>query len=1006
MQNKGFIKVFAVALVLVCAFYLSFSLVTRHYANLAKEYAGGDLTKESFYLDSVATDTVWMGYTLKQCREREINLGLDLKGGMNVILEMNVADVLRALSENNTDANFNQALENATARQTAGDNKDYISLFVEEYKKLDKGAQLSVIFTPRELNKTNAQVETYLREELKSAVDNSFNVLRNRIDQFGVVAPNLQKLETSGRILVELPGVKEPARVRKLLQGSANLEFWETYNLDEIYQDLEAANSIIKNHLASHEKDSTSIVAATEEDTATVKETENPVAIADTATTEGDDLLAQISKSDSLKTQQQTEAEWRKNYPLFSILSINQYQGNIVPSPIVGVVHVRDTATVSKYLALKQVRDRLPSKVVFKWAVKPVDAKEQYYQLIALKAKDKKKGGAAMTGDVVSNAKADFQQNSPYYEVSMSMTSSGSGEWARLTKENIGKSIAIVLDNCVYSHPTVNNEITGGNSSITGHFTPEEGKDLANVLKSGKMRASVKIVQEDVIGPSLGQEAINDGMISFILAALLLMIYMCAVYGIIPGMIANAALVLNLFFTLGTLAAFGAALTLSGIAGLVLSIAIAVDANVLIYERIREELRAGKNIKKAVEDGYKNAFSAIFDANITSVITGVILFWFGSGPIKGFATTLIIGIIASFITAVFLTRITFESFLDKGKLQKLTFTTGFMKNFLVHPKINFLGMRKTGYLIIIGFSIIGVVGYAVLGLNSGIDFTGGRNYVVKFDESVKTDEVENALNPFFNDQVTVITIGSSNQVRISTNYRIQEETPDVDQDIEKKMYEGLNKYLNGASYEDFVANNIQSSQKVGPSIAEDIQTGAIWAIVLSMICMAIYILLRFRDLAFSLGTLASVVHDGLFIIFVYALLWKVMPFSMEIDQSFIAAILTVIGYSMNDTVVVFDRIREIIGIYPKRNRFRVINEALNTTLSRTFNTSFSTLLVLLCIFVLGGSTIRSFTFALLIGTIIGAVSTLFIAAPVAYDYIKWERKKKGIIEDEKAEEEA
>lgn len=999
MQNKGFIKVFASALVLVCAYYLSFNFVTRHYTKQAKEYAAGDLAKEIYFLDSLSTEKVWLGNTLKQCREKEINLGLDLKGGMNVTLEMNVADILRSLSGNNQDANFNKALALASARQEKGETTDYVSLFVEEYHKLDPGARLSVIFTPRELNNSDKKVTEYIQGELKSAIDNSFNVLRTRIDRFGVVAPNIQKLEQDGRILVELPGIKEPERVRKLLQGSANLEFWETYELSEIYSQLIAANDIIRDYNASHTTSDAAPVAT--EENAAVKTEETPLVAAADSTqaqlSETEQLLAQVAKSDTAAVAQD-EAEWKKNYPLFAVMSINQYEGQIAPGPTVGTVHSRDTATVNKYLSLRQVREILPRNLVLKWTVKAVDDKERYYQLIALKGN--RKGQASLTGDVVTDAKSDYAQNSAFHEVSMTMNAEGSKKWALLTKDNINKCVAIVLDDFVYSYPRVNNEITGGRSSITGNFTPEEGKDLENVLKSGKMAASVRIVQEDVIGPSLGQEAINSSMLSFILAAVLLMAYMCAVYGMIPGMIANSALMLNLFFTLGTLAAFGAALTLSGIAGLVLSLAIAVDANVLVYERIREELRAGKNIKKAVEDGYKNAFSAIFDANITSVITGIILFWFGTGPIKGFATTLIIGIIASFITAVFLTRITFEALLNKGKLQNLTFTTGFMKNFLLQPKFNFLGMRKKAYAIIGGFFVIGIIAYFAFGLNTGIDFTGGRNYVVKFNENVKTTEIKEALDPAFDGQVSVITIGSGNQVRISTNYKIMENAPEVDREIETKMYEGLQPYLKGVSFDTFSDDYVQSSQKVGPSVADDIKTGAIWAIVLSMICMALYILLRFRDLAFSLGTLASVVHDGVFVILVYALLWKVMPFSMEIDQAFIAAVLTVIGYSMNDTIVVFDRIREIVGIYPKRNRFRVVNEALNTTLSRTFNTTFSTVLVLLCIFVLGGSTIRSFTFALLIGSIIGSFSTLFIAAPVAYDLIKRERKKKGIVEDE------
>ncbi|MDR1120909.1 MAG: protein translocase subunit SecDF [Dysgonamonadaceae bacterium] len=999
MQNKGFITVFSAALLLVCAYYLSFTFVTRHYANLAEVYADGDLSKESYYLDSIATDTVWLNYTLKECRDKEISLGLDLKGGMNVVLEVNVADVLRSLSGQSSDVKFNQALDYASARQSAGDRKDFVSIFVEEYQKLEPGGRLSVLFTPRELNNSDAKVIDYIRTELKSAIDNSFNILRARIDRFGVVAPNIQKLETDGRILVELPGIKEPARVRKLLQGSANLEFWETFELSEIYYQLETANTAIREYNNAHQTDTISSQTGTD-----LAGTAVAALTTDTATTvsEADKLFAEISKTaDSTEIVKQDEAEWRKNYPLFSVLAINQYQGSIIPGPVVGVAHYRDTATVNKYLALTQVKDLLPRNLVFRWSVKSSDAKDQYYQLVALKAVNLRgKSKPSLEGNVIKDAVADFAPNSSKYEVSMSMNSEGAKKWALLTKENIKRCIAIVLDDQVYSFPTVQNEISGGRSSITGNFTPEEGKDLANVLKTGKMPATIHIVQEEVIGPSLGEEAINDGVISFVLAAVILMLYMCFVYGFIAGMIANIALLVNLFFTLGALAAFGAALTLSGIAGLVLSVAISVDANVLIYERIREELRAGKNIKKAVSDGYNNAFSAIFDANLTSIITGLILFWFGTGPIKGFATTLIMGIIASFITAVFMTRIIFEFFLNKGKLQHLTFSTGFMKNFLVSTKINFLGMRKKGYIVIVALLLIGIVGYFAFGLNPGIDFTGGRNYVVRFNKPVETEQVKTSLSETLEGQLNVITIGSNNQVRISTNHGIRNEHPEIDQEIETRLYEGLQSYLDGVTQEEFIASNVKSSQKVGPTVAEDIKVAAIWAVILSMICMALYILLRFRDLAFSIGTLASVAHDSLFIILTYAVFWKIMPFSMEIDQSFIAAILTVIGYSINDTVVIFDRIREVATIYPKRSKFRIINDALNTTLSRTFNTSFSTMLVIICIFVLGGTTIRSFTFAMLVGVIIGIFSTLFIAAPVAYDVIKYKLKKKGITNDE------
>lgn len=1005
MQNKGFVRVFAILLVLVCSYYLSFSFVTRHYAKQAAVYANGNLDEEVRYLDSLSTEKVWLGYTLKECREKEINLGLDLKGGMNVILEINVADVLRSLSDNNPDPNFNAALDKARERQKTSAQKDYISLFVEEFRKLDPGVRLSAIFSTSGLREkispqsTDEQVMSVLRSELKSAVDNSFNVLRTRIDRFGVVAPNIQKLDTDGRILVELPGIKEPARVRKLLQGSANLEFWETYDFTEIYQNISAINTLlgtlqvedVKNEI--NKSDSVQVAEANKDTTKT-------------KVSEADKLLAEISQTKDSLTTPQSEGEWKKRNPLFAILQRNVTRdGLVVPGPAIGRVNRTDTATVNKYLAMRQVKDLLPQNLVFKWTVKPVDEKEQYYELVALKTTTRN-GKAPLEGDVIVDAVADATPNSPYYQVSMKMNQEGSKKWARLTKENIKKCIAIVLDNYVYSFPRVQNEITGGQSSITGNFTPSDAKDLANVLKSGKMPATVHIIQEDVIGPSLGQEAINEGMLSFILAIVILMIYMCVIYGFIPGMVANIAMLLNLFFTLGVLAAFGAALTLSGIAGLVLSLALAVDANVLIYERAKEELRGGKNLKKSVEDGYKNAFSAIFDANLTSLITAIILFFFGTGPIRGFATTLMIGIIASFFTAVFLTHLVYDTVLEKGKWQHLTFTTKLSKNFLIHPKINFIGQRKSFYIGIVAFAIIGAVAYFTIGLNNGIDFTGGRNYVVRFDQPVQTQEIESMLDPYLDNTVSVITIGSSNQVRITTNYKIQENAPEVDLEIEQKLLEGLKPLLKeGIDHDAFIQKYVQSSQKVGPSIADDIKTGAIWAVVISMICMALYILLRFRDVAFSVGTLVSVIHDGIFIIFCYALLWKVMPFSMEIDQTFIAAILTVVGFSMNDTVVVFDRVRETLRNYPKRNRFRIFNDALNSTLSRTFNTSFSTLVVLLCIFLLGGSTIRSFTFAMLLGVIVGTFSTLYIAAPIAYDIIKRERKKKGIIENESMTEE-
>lgn len=999
MQNKGFVKVFAVLLTLVCLFYLSFSFVTNRYNKKAAEYAGGDPVKESLYLDSLSTEKVWLGYTLKECREMEISLGLDLKGGMNVILELSVPDVIRSLSNNNPDENFNKALDLAYAKQ-ASSQKDFISLFADEYKALDSNARLATIFSTFELKdkitpqSSDDQVIAVLRDELQSAIDNSFNVLRTRIDRFGVVSPNIQRLETAGRILVELPGVKEPERVRKLLQGSANLEFWETYKLPEIYQQLVAADNVLASVLAASDAADSTAVASAEE---------APAVKADSVTSETDSLLAKIQDSPEAEKDQSAE-EFAKQHPLFALLQLNQYNGQLAPSAVVGYAQAKDMAKINEYLSMKQVKDALPRNLALKWGVKAMDEKGMFFELYALKVTNRD-GTPALGGDVITDASSDFVQQPGVsgQEVSMKMNAEGAKAWARLTKENTGRSIAIVLDGVVYSAPNVEGEIPGGQSRITGNFTPEEAKDLANVLKSGKMAASVHIVQEDVVGPSLGQEAINAGVISFVLALVLLMLYMCAFYGVIPGLIADGALVVNIFFTMGILASFQAVLTLPGIAGMVLTLGMAVDANVLIYERTKEELRAGKTLAKAISDGYSNAFSAIFDSNLTSIITGIVLFYFGTGPIRGFATTMIIGLCASFLTAVFLTRIVYEALLAKDKLNKVTFVTNITKDLLKNPKVNFLGARKVGYLIPLAIIILGVISMMTVGLNKGIDFTGGRNYIVRFDQNVKTDDIRSMLDAQLDGAVSVITIGTPDQVRISTNYKIDVQDPNIDREIESKLYEGLKPLLkDGTTVDQFVSDYIQSSQKVGPSMADDIKNSAILAVIFSMICMAAYILLRFRDVSFSVGAFASVATTTLCIISFYTLLWKLLPFSMEVDQTFIAAILTIIGYSINDTVVVFDRIRETISIYPKRDRYQVINDALNSTLCRTFNTSLTTLVVVICIFILGGSTIRSFTFAILLGIVIGTYSTLFVATPIAYELQKRKIKKHGLAENTEA----
>ena len=987
MQNKGFVRVFSILLALVCTFYLSFSFVTGRYNKLAEEYANGDISKESFYLDSLANKKIWLGYSLRQCREMEVTLGLDLKGGMNVILELNVSDVLRSLASNNQDPNFVKALDMAYARQASG-NREYLELFVEEYRKLSQGAPLAGIFSTIELkekitsNTPDAQVISVIREEIKSAIDNSFNVLRTRIDQFGVVSPNIQRLETTGRILVELPGVKEPERVRKLLQGSANLEFWETYDATAVFNHLAKADTELARLLKPDAPADSTATATSPKETADLT--------ADTQT-EADSLLAQLGENADVNAPNSETSleEYQKEHPLFAKLQPNVDQsGNVIPGPIIGYAQKNNMAAVMEYLDMPQIKALLPRDLIFKWAVKSYDPDGNFYQLYAIK-RSNRDGTPALSGDVVTSAVADYSQQQigrSEPQVSMTMNAEGAKAWARLTKENIGRCVAIVLDGMVYSAPNVIVEIPNGRSQITGRFTVDEAKDLANVLKSGKMAASVNIVQEDVVGPSLGQEAINAGVISFILALIILMCYMCAMYGIIPGLIVDCALLLNIFFTMGIMASLQSVLTLPGIAGIVLTMGMAVDANVLIYERTKEELRAGKGLAKALADGYKNAFSAIFDSNLTTIITGIVLFVFGTGPIRGFATTMIIGLVSSFLTAVFLTRLVYEALLAKNKLKNITFVTSFSKGFLANPQIAFLKMRKVGYLIPLAIIVLGAVSLKVVGLNNGIDFTGGRNYVVRFSQDVRTDEIRSALADRFEGSVSVITIGTQNQIRVSTNYRIDDNDPSVDQDIESKLYEGLKSFLPaGTTQEQFSDINIQSSQKVGPSMAEDIKNSALWAVIFAMFCMAFYILLRFRDVAFSVGVFISVFATTLCIISSYTLLWKILPFSMEVDQTFVAAILTVIGYSINDTVVVFDRIRETIFNYPKRDRYQVINDALNSTLARTFNTSFSTFVVVLCIFLLGGATIRSFTFAILLGVIIGTYSTLFVATPIAYE---------------------
>ncbi len=988
MQNKGFVKVFAVLLTLVCVFYLSFSFVTRHHMNLAAQDPKG----ESHYLDSMQNEKVYLGvYTLKQCREMEIGLGLDLKGGMNVILEVSVPDVIKMLADHKTDEAFNQAVANA-AKQQITSQSDFITLFVNEYHKLAPEGKLSEIFATQQLKdkvttkSTDAEVEKVLREEVKAAIDNSYNILRTRIDRFGVVQPNIQALEGSvGRIMVELPGIKEPERVRKLLQGSANLEFWETFDAKEIVPYLINADAKLRTAIADAQpKDTANAInsaVATEE---TVVAEKNTVSAADS-------LAAALKGEKTVADQSAALAEAKKEHPLASILSFN----NSGMGCIVGYAHYTDTAEINRLLAMPEAKSVLPRELSLKWGVKgsDLDKTGQIFELYAIKVTERN-GRAPMEGDVVTSASDGYDQYGKPC-VNMSMNTEGSRRWAQLTKQNIGKAIAIVLDGYVYSAPNVNTEITGGNSVITGNFTLEDTKDLANVLRSGKMPAPARIVQEDIVGPSLGQESINQGIISFIVALILLMIYMCSIYGLIPGMVANCALIINFFFTLGILTSFQAALTMSGIAGMVLSLGMAVDANVLIYERTKEELKAGKGVKAALADGYSNAFSAIFDSNLTSIITGIILFYFGTGPIRGFATTLIIGILCSFFTAVFLTRIVYEHFMNKNKWLNLTFTTKLSRNLMTNTNYRFMGMAKKSFTVFGIIIIVCIISFFTRGVSQSIDFTGGRNFVVQFEQPTQPETVRNLLQEKVGDaNIQAIALGTDHKtVRVTTNYRIEDDDPDIDSKIEEFLYESLkegNLLGEGTTLEVFIdrdnraGGSIISSQKVGPSIADDIKTSAIWSVIFALIAIFVYILIRFRNVAYSVGSVIALAIDTTLIIGAYSLCYGWVPFSLEIDQTFIGAILTAIGYSINDKVVIFDRIREFFKLYPKRSRFQLFNDSLNTTLARTINTSLSTLIVLLCIFILGGDSIRSFAFAMILGVVIGTLSSLFIAAPIAY----------------------
>ena len=1001
MQNKGAIRFFTIVLALVSVYQLLFTVFSQKVERDAREMANGDVRIERSYLDSMKGEVVYnvlfKKYTYQDCKEREVNLGLDLKGGMNVILEIAVEDIIRSLAANQflTDPVFTETM--ALAHEKKKDSQsDFVNLFAEAFEELNPGAQLAQFFmTPEtrgeiDFNTTNGDVVTFLKVEAEDAIDNSYNVLRNRIDRFGVVQLNIQELERQGRILVELPGVKEPERVAKLLTGTANLEFWTTYQASEVWNYLDQANRTLADILRA---EGTTEEAAVDETGETVAEETGDLLAEDVPLVE-DELLLDTSGLDLLTDLDTTqvfddqEAQFYRENPLIAVLTpYLDNQRNFIPGSTVGVVLLKDTAKVNAYLAIPQIRQLFPSDLKFAWHFQPQGEEQQFIRLHSLRAT--RNNQPVMEGKYVTDARVGTDPYTNEFNVSMNMNSEGAKKWANVTRENVNQAIAIVLDGLVYSAPNVSEEIKGGSSSISGDFSQTDADDLANILKSGKMPARARIESSEVIGPSLGAKSVKDGLNSFMIAFVVVLAYMLFYYSRRAGMVADIALIANMFFLMGVLASLQAVLTLPGIAGIVLTIGMSVDANVLIYERIREELAAGKNLKTAIKDGYRNAYSAIFDAQITTFLTGLILFFFGTGPIKGFATTLVIGILTSLFSAIILTRLMYERMLAKGN--NITFDTKISRNAFKNTKIDFLGKRKIFY-IISGLIILGgIASLATKGLNTGVDFTGGRNYVIAFNQEVETFEVQDHLETAFGVAPTVITYGSKSTVRVTTKYLIDDDRPEVDSIIKAQMFEGLQPYLDDdATLDEFINGQdyIISSHKVGPTIADDIKRTAVIVIIASLLIIFLYILARFRNWQFGLGALAALVHDVLIVLGLFSILDGVMPFSLEIDQAFIAAILMVVGYSINDTVVVFDRIREYITLYPKRDKRTIMNDALNSTLSRTFSTSLSTFFVLLSIFVLGGDVIRGFTFALLLGVIVGTYSSLFIATPVVYDTVK------------------
>jgi len=992
MRNKGAIKWIAILMTLVCLYQLSFTVVTYRIEKKANEYAKGDSKKKIFYKDSLSGVPVynflWMkNYTYRQCQEREFNLGLDLKGGMNVMMEVSVADVVKSLSNNSNDATFTRALALARERQSKTQD-DFVTIFGKAFEEVDPNAKLASVFNTIQLrdriqyNSTNAQVLDVLRAETKIAIANSVKILRARIDQFGVAQPNFQEMGTAGRVLIELPGIKDPERVRKLLQVSAKLEFWETYENSEVFEFLKSANAKMKE---------LQTVAAAPADT--TGKTPEQIAAAKADTTKTGSLLDKLQKDSTKASKDSNMEDFKKENPLFGLLQPNTDNNQrLLQGPVVGISHFRDTAAVNRILATPQVKSIFPSSLKLLWSAASLDNNPEWFSLVAIKISNRD-GKPALDGTMVVNAKSDIGGTGNKPEVSLRMNGEGTKIWQRLTKENVGRSIAIVLDDYVRSNPTVQTEISGGSSSISGGgMTIQEAQDLANILNVGRMDAPAKIVQEDIVGPSLGREAINSGLVSFALAFLLILGYMVFFYNK-SGLIANIALLCNVFFLIGIMASLGAVLTLPGIAGMVLSLAMSVDANVIINERIREELRAGKGVKLAVREGFKHSMSAIIDGNATSILTGVVLYIFGSGPIRGFATTLVIGILTSQFTAVYVSRLVFERLLDKER--KLSFGTKLTENFLHGAKIKFLGKRKYAYIFSATLIVISLVSISIRGFNLGADFTGGRIYIVEFNQPVNPENLANTLESKLGGNLPMVTtFGNANRVRITTKYLIKVNDANTTEKVTAAVFEGCQPLLPaGTDLKTFTTVNVKQSSLVGPTVASDIVRSAVLAIVFALIGIFIYIFIRFRNWHFGLGGVVALFHDTIIVLGAYSLLYSITPFPMEVDQTFIAAILTIIGYSINDSVVIFDRVREYTGLYRKRDRKDIINDAIDSTLGRTLNTMGITLFGLLAIFIFGGASLRGFMFAMLIGIIFGTYSTIFIGSALVYDLdLRKERK--------------